>query len=239
MISRWGVWWVWGTWGRQGGGELGLRQERQRNWYRGLSFLFQGQPGPPGPRGEDGPEGLKGQEGLAGEEGPPGSAGEKASGPWLPPLVYPLASYPVVKVFPYLLLLPSALLSPTSGDFLPCLSTPLIPHPSIIEQFHADYLIFIPITVTCNKHSTLHFTEIRKLRFGLFEWAAQRQDPSRQEPYLPESHPVASSTMPQPSCPFLSDSRLQFLISWSLFHNLSTGEAWGARSPRLPRASRP
>lgn len=82
--------WVWGTWGRQGGVEVGQRWgglhgvRVTRNGFEGLSFLFQGHPGPPGPRGEDGPEGLKGQEGLPGEEGPPGSAGEKVNGPWSP-----------------------------------------------------------------------------------------------------------------------------------------------------------
>ena len=61
----------------------------KKDYYQGFSLLFQGQPGPPGPRGEDGPEGLKGQEGLLGEEGPPGSAGEKVSGPGHPPPVCP------------------------------------------------------------------------------------------------------------------------------------------------------
>lgn len=64
------------------------------------SFLFQGLPGPPGPRGEDGPEGLKGQEGLAGKEGPPGSAGEKVNGPWSPSPVNSTTSHPAAKMFP-------------------------------------------------------------------------------------------------------------------------------------------
>lgn len=84
------------------------------------SFLFQGHPGPPGPRGEDGPEGLKGQEGLAGEEGPPGSAGEKVNGPWSPSPVSSPAFCPAAKMFSGPL--PSAL-----GSFISNLRR-LLPH---------------------------------------------------------------------------------------------------------------
>lgn len=110
----------------------------KKDYYQGFSLLFQGQPGPPGPRGEDGPEGLKGQEGLLGEEGPPGSAGEKVSGPGHPPPVCP--QLPAVKVFPGPL--PSAFCLFISN--FRRLSTSSLLQLSMIEQCNALYLIYIP-----------------------------------------------------------------------------------------------
>lgn len=44
-------------------------------------FLFKGEAGVLGPRGEDGPEGPKGKSGPGGDSGPPGLAGEKVNDP--------------------------------------------------------------------------------------------------------------------------------------------------------------
>lgn len=45
------------------------------------TFLFKGEAGVLGPRGEDGPEGPKGKSGPGGDSGPPGLAGEKVYDP--------------------------------------------------------------------------------------------------------------------------------------------------------------
>lgn len=172
-----------------------------RNRYQGLSFLFQGHPGPPGPRGEDGPEGLKGQEGLPGEEGPPGSAGEKVNGPWSP-LQSTLQLFTLWSRVPGLL--PSALCPLLSNlrRLRPSLPS-LIPPLSITEQCHARYPLFVPITTTCHRLSFLVNPHLRVFSPLIFrEWIGEGGE---------RISPCCAFHMPRPSCPLPPD--LQVAIS--------------------------